>query len=715
MTVHQTLHGYADGHRLLASSVPLATEEQHLLALLSDISGQGSGVAFDHYLSGYPVRAGLYALARTWRATDVARAGSVWTHTLLITDDDLGELHDLTALVALFRRPEAGDWLPYSTPIELPSKRVAVDRQPPASASPEVTAQVVGYLYEPSGPRAVRLITDDRDRWESFVLGCWLQQWPRLRPALTFCTLALGDLNLNGVPFALQVVPRERRGDFPTGDQIVTIDADAAMQPVVPRTAWIQAAVADLAAGREQRSLREFLWRYGDDVTGGRAALARLADVYTHVTSVPPGLDNRPVDAGLSREGVQHAIRLAGLIGDRFPTPQEAGRLKIAVFGGPTAPESHRAGFSEAEAILALAITRFATAFDSDGLALADRAGRLLETDAAGGVRVVQAALEVGLNPLGEVALAPLLSGAGGALLATAVTDHVGFAANPGLWSTPPDARRAIWHAVKALDARTIDEATRVRVIHAMLDAECAELADEVVAHFGESAVHAALGWLEQGESPTRRLDTAWTSALGREPVALLGLILEERPIGPASFAALAEALDPAADSVSRVDVDTWLGAAARAAKVSPEPINFKAFLLAVALDRQGPEAASVAVLTFQSVYDAAREQKLGAFAWSRLQSRVPRILRQWDHCERLRRGVAVRFARGDWPMTYLPQVVRGELTLDLLLGHCMETEAGRRFVVRVVKGMPLPIRWGQAQRTVVQRFAAKAAARQPR
>lgn len=103
-------------------------------------------------------------------------------------------------------------------------------------------------------------------------------------------------------------------------------------------------------------------------------------------------------------------------------------------------------------------------------------------------------------------------------------------------------------------------------------------------------------------------------------------------------------------------------------------------------------------MLAFQPVYDAARQQRLGAVAWSRLQTRVPQILRQWDHNERLRRAVAVRFSRGDWPMTYLPQVVRGELALDILLGHCLETEAGRRFVVKVVKGVPRPIRWGSAR-----------------
>ncbi len=713
MIVHQTLHGYTDGHRLLATSMPLSTEDRHTLASLSDISGHGGGVTFDDYLSGYPVRRGLYALARTWNATDVARAGSVWTHTLLIADNDLADVRDLAPLVGLFRRPDGGDWLPYSTPIELPGERVAAAQHTPPLVSADVVAQVVSRLYDPGTPRAVRVITDDRVPWDPFALACWLQQWPSLRERFTFCTLALGDLRLADAPFALQVVPRERSANLAPADEIATVDAGASAPPA-PSAGWVRETVDDLIADSHNRSLSAFLWRFGDDAGSGRAGLARLADVYAQLGASDAESGSAMTGEGLTRDGVRRATRLLGLVGDRFPNPAEAARLKLALFGGAAAPEPRPAGFSEADMLLALAITRAAAAFDAERLAVADRAARLLQTHGATALRLTQAALEIGMNPLGEVALGPLLSGAGGDdLLGRAVARNVGLAAKAGVWAMPVDSRQTLWTAVTSADPAEVDEATRIGIVRAMLEANCTELADGVVTHFGETAVETVLAWLAESDPMPRRLDLAWIRLLGRDPAVLLGPVVSEGALHPWTLSVIAKALDPDSDVVSRIPLDTWLNAATRSANLAPEPVNFKAFLLAVALDHRGAEAASLAVLAFQPVYDAARQQRLGSVAWSRLQRRVPQILRQWDHNERLRRAVAVRFSRGDWPMTYLPQVVRGELALDLLLGHCLETEAGRRFVVKVVKGVPRPIHWGGAQRAVVQRFVAKVAARQ--
>jgi hypothetical protein len=51
MIVHQMLHGYENGHRLLASSlprnIPTSPEGQRAILILSDISGPGAGEEFD--------------------------------------------------------------------------------------------------------------------------------------------------------------------------------------------------------------------------------------------------------------------------------------------------------------------------------------------------------------------------------------------------------------------------------------------------------------------------------------------------------------------------------------------------------------------------------------------------------------------------------------------------------------------------------------------
>lgn len=39
--IHQTIHGYRDGHRLLRSSTPLSADATRAILVLSDMSGMG--------------------------------------------------------------------------------------------------------------------------------------------------------------------------------------------------------------------------------------------------------------------------------------------------------------------------------------------------------------------------------------------------------------------------------------------------------------------------------------------------------------------------------------------------------------------------------------------------------------------------------------------------------------------------------------------------
>src|SRR5579862_9566072 len=104
--IHQTLHGYSEGHRLLATSLRLPPKSASLLAGMSDLSGPEMIEGFESYLTGYPIL-GLktFALSRTWYASEMRRPGCVWTHTLLIDFPDLARMSSLNWLDTLFVRP----------------------------------------------------------------------------------------------------------------------------------------------------------------------------------------------------------------------------------------------------------------------------------------------------------------------------------------------------------------------------------------------------------------------------------------------------------------------------------------------------------------------------------------------------------------------------------------------------------------------------------
>src|ERR1700722_10510293 len=85
IVVHQLLHGYAEGLRLLEGSIEVPEDLSRVMLRLSDLSGSNISIGFDEYITGYPLPSlDAYALAKSWYAPEMPRPGCVWTHTILI-------------------------------------------------------------------------------------------------------------------------------------------------------------------------------------------------------------------------------------------------------------------------------------------------------------------------------------------------------------------------------------------------------------------------------------------------------------------------------------------------------------------------------------------------------------------------------------------------------------------------------------------------------
>src|SRR5216684_1693255 len=88
--VHQALHGYSDGHRLLACSTTLKPKEQKTMLIMSDVSGSRAVIDKAGYLTCYPLpESGLYAVALPLPSPSLPRPLCVCTHSLLIDFTDL--------------------------------------------------------------------------------------------------------------------------------------------------------------------------------------------------------------------------------------------------------------------------------------------------------------------------------------------------------------------------------------------------------------------------------------------------------------------------------------------------------------------------------------------------------------------------------------------------------------------------------------------------
>lgn len=121
MLIHQALHGYTQGHNRIACSMQLSSVDDDRMKVLSDWSEYAGGIDGDtSYITAYPLMdSKLYVIAKTWYADEMSRPGCVWTHSLIINLNEIGEQFDFRELLQLFRRPENGFFEGYNTTLSI--------------------------------------------------------------------------------------------------------------------------------------------------------------------------------------------------------------------------------------------------------------------------------------------------------------------------------------------------------------------------------------------------------------------------------------------------------------------------------------------------------------------------------------------------------------------------------------------------------------------
>ena len=219
VNIEQTLHGYDNGHRLLASSSPLSSEEENTLLELSDLSGfQVNG--FEEYLTGFPIpNSDKYAFAKTWYAPEMKRPGCVWTHTLLIGQKEFNNIFNLNSLLRLFRRPEQGRYSFYNNRTTYrftgdSGYSLSVPQVDGESFQDSFALYVTFYRHLYNKSQTLVVGTDSSLKYENFVVSFWSQQWPELRFRFSFCTGSLSERRINDRPLSLQISPRQNVSSF---------------------------------------------------------------------------------------------------------------------------------------------------------------------------------------------------------------------------------------------------------------------------------------------------------------------------------------------------------------------------------------------------------------------------------------------------------------------------------------------------------------------
>lgn len=666
--VEQALHGYSDGHRLLASSIRPKRESERAMLILSDLSGDIPTGGLGSYLTGYPLPSDqLYAFANTWLAPEMPRPGCVWTHTLLIHFSDIAKLPDLRNLLGSFHRPGVPlDPGRYSTALNC---KIDASSGLPAIPQPihplDASSVVFARYTTPMKPLVV--VSDRLDELREILLGMWSQQWPELRRTFRFCTGAFSHRSVDGEGFDVEATPSKtfRRSHWlESGAQV--LQHDSTIPQSIP--AWAEEAGRDLQyVGRTQ--LRSRLWSLGEGISE-----AALFPVVMGVLA-QAGFDG----------GKGALTRISKLVGDALPSSKDGVQLKLRVFGPPESRDIDLLNASEGDILACLSSTPLHAAFNIPELQVRSRGARYWRAEPNARRNLLGELNQQQLNPIA----AEIMKGISSAITADEAASVAAdarrifpvlastnpmLASIPEAWDAPPDDQRLLLDAVSRSELKSKD--TLTRIVGAMLLANSDNIAEETVQQLGIGVVAAILEHINacvHSSLSQAAISAMWLRVLHSNSQEVLNWLKDANAVKPRTLLMVLELVSPRSKEARSISCDTWLRALKGLGDLphTPENIKIMAFLLAVGLDSNVQGADELVARSFEFVHEAAAHSNAEGDWWKYFAYTLPHlwIWQEWDKCERLRRGLAESFVRSEWPISQLlgisdnPQVIRRIVT----------------------------------------------------
>ena len=631
IAVQQMVHGYAEGHREVSSSLRLKTRDARTVAVLSDVSSPGLRIPEAGYLTGYPLaESNLYVLARTWPATEISRPGAVWTHSLLIEFADLPAIGNAQNILALFRRPTLkvpGTDSSYRRPLdfEIPSRKVqATSWQRHEDPFPHNWAQAaLKALYETPTERVFSAVSLNLlPLVEEVVLAIWSQQWPRLRRNFRFCTHAASERQ-ERTQFDLQV--------FPDSERVTTKGrlAGVMLAPSATNaesTSWQEYALADLAT---PGPLRDFLVAVGGSAVGGRASFASLTTLHQLISQASPSRDEADralLIASTELNGASPVLTQAIL---RALLPHidrhSDAAIEFVLSHIDLLQATHLAGDDAARigiAVWNVSKTRFVKQLlhTQEQRHIALQAIRALPED-----EIVRGVLQ---EPQ---------------LLDAVISERPEVLVDERLWlADEAVVRKVLGHVASRGEATSA-----LKAIAHVCSSDTQPL---VVAELGPEIVWKAIIEISN-ETPNTvpNVFGPWVRALARFPEAAAAALASGSMRWTSCLLVISRTFDP--DAVPNAfGEDPWVIArSAAGGEIDRESSLYLAsYLFARSLGPVSRSCAELVEVSFDEIYAAAATDSIPSAAWDMLDVRLPQPgpWAKWDRCKQLRHGIAELYVR---------------------------------------------------------------------
>ncbi|PWK39034.1 GAP1-N1 domain-containing protein [Pseudomonas sp. OV226] len=643
MKFDQCLFGYDDGHRLLASSLPLGSET----SLLTELSDLAPGTIFNQsegYWTGLPLPAiGRYVLMRTWPAPEMSRPGCVWTHALLLEPALLESIEDLSVLQDFAIRPFGlADKERYREPLTVDVSHLV---HQPELVDNAVVKRLLLALYA-AGTTSVEV--DSPGQLDAPLFAVWSQQWPRLRRNLRFQTAA-------------------SRAPRSTGSIRFDVTAELAQTSAalsgisVKGEPWLVAAALDVQEG-VAGALRPFLWRYGRDVRRQRGSFLPLVEI-------------RDIDIG---GGHDSGKRLIEIVTESFSASDDAKSLKQDLVDG------NLASIAQPQLLRSVLSGTGNTVFPMPTHSGVSKLADLWPERREEMISLVEITVDAA-DPMGK-SVFDLLTGGPKESLAWLLV-HASSHARKRIAKASPELLLADWvldlesSALVELLPLIPDKLAGVDALLAKLltrnDDALAKVAFE---HF--SVVTAGQIILATGAG--RRVADAWRHTLMQRPAVILQPEVWRFVSCTSQLYAMAEFLGWLTPNVIAAGPELWTSTLRNALNDLPaeKSDTLYCFLIAIALSSGDSRGIDIVEKLFDVIHDQLLRSQLSDTAREKLGNLLPDIgwFRGWDIALRFRLAIANAYVRFQWPTQSYAKLSATRKGRVMLADAASDVPGGKRY-----------------------------------
>ncbi|HEI9851336.1 TPA: hypothetical protein SLN67_004417 [Serratia marcescens] len=645
MKLDQCLFGYNDGHRLLASSLPLGAAT----SLLTELSDLAPGTVFggsDGYWTGVPVPLiGRYALMRTWPAPEMPRPGCVWTHVLLIEPTLLESINDLSVLQSSVIRPIR------PLDISVYSKTLEVDIQPNRKNSDAINdvivQKLISSLYE---MMSATVEVTSPGELDAPLFAIWSQQWPRLRRNFRFQSA--------GSRF-----PRANSSTRFDITAVLTHQAEELSKPENTAPTWLSSATLDAIEGT-RGNLRTFLWTYGRDVRKQRGSFRPLAEI---------NILNKNTK-------IKSAQRVIDLVTDAFPSLDDAVYLKQDLIDGKII--SHEQ----------VDLIRLIILSEIDGVSI------FPPPTSIGLARLM---LLWPQYPDEILPLAELTVKHKGPIGKIIFEKIISIIQTPEFWpltNSYPKVREQMVNIRPDLLINTknkLDDTTLIEFLP-FVSAKTQGLPDfieSLISHDSELLVKvvldsfpniAAIKIVTAFNDKIVKTNKIWLEGLIKKPTLLLQDDIMERITRTSLLYDIADSLGWLSSTVISVGITPWYKSVTHATDdiFDNKSDYLSCFLISLVFISGGKEGFHVIEKLYDKIHKKILRGKLSLNAMEILLPQLPDIgwISNWDHGRRFRLAVVNAYIRNGWPLYSFSKLTEGQKNREMLAKAASEIPGGNAY-----------------------------------